>query len=101
MSLTLLQIDFPFDGPWGDDMAAAFEGLAHDIASTPGLKWKVWTENRAAGRAGGIYLFDDGANAARYCEMHVARLQGFGVKDIRALDFGVNEALSLIDRAPL
>jgi Putative mono-oxygenase ydhR len=101
MPQTLLQIDFPFDGPWGDAMAAAMEGLAHDIAATPGLKWKIWTENREAGRAGGIYLFDDAASAARYCAMHVARLQGFGVKDIRALDFQVNEKLGRIDRAPL
>ncbi|TAH47655.1 MAG: monooxygenase [Betaproteobacteria bacterium] len=101
MSLTLLQIDFPFDGPWGEDMAAAMEGLARDIAATPGLKWKIWTENREAARAGGIYLFEDADSASRYCAVHVARLQGFGVKDIRALDFQVNEALCRIDRAPL
>ncbi|MBS0544336.1 MAG: monooxygenase [Proteobacteria bacterium] len=101
MSLTLLQIDFPFDGPWGEDMAAAMEALARDIAATPGLKWKIWTESRDKRRAGGIYLFEDAAAAARYRDIHVPRLESFGVRDIRALEFDVNETLGRIDRAPL
>jgi hypothetical protein len=55
---TLLQIDFPYNGPWGESAAEAMRGLAEDIAGTPGLKWKSWTENQTTGRAGGIYLFD-------------------------------------------
>lgn len=100
MSLTLLQIDFPHEGPWGDEMAGAFEGLARDIAATPGLRWKIWTESRAAGRAGGIYLFDDAASAAAYLAVHVPRLEGFGVRDIRTLELQVNEQLDVITRAP-
>ena len=38
---TLLQIDFPMSGPWGDEMAAAFGDLAAVIADAPGLRWKV------------------------------------------------------------
>ena len=37
----LLQVDFPFQGPWGDEMATAMEGLAQDIAAEPGLTWKI------------------------------------------------------------
>ncbi len=51
---TLLQIDFPMDGPWGDEMTAAFGGLAEDIAATAGLRWKIWTQNRETGEGGGI-----------------------------------------------
>eukprot|EP00741_Cyanophora_paradoxa_P003699 tig00000093_g3595.t1 len=101
MAPVLLQIDFPFQGPWGDEMAAAFEGLAKEIAGTKGLRWKIWTENKEEGRSGGIYLFDDAASAAAYKEMHTKRLAGFGVQDIRALEFGVGAALSAITRAPV
>ena len=97
----LLQFDFPMNGPWGADMAEALRGLARDIAGTPGLRWKVWTENAAEGRAGGIYLFDDRTSADAYREMHAARLAGFGLRDIRALTFDVNQPLSAITRGPL
>lgn len=100
MSLTLLQIDFPHEGPWGDEMTGAFEGLARDIATTPGLRWKIWTESPAAGRAGGVYLFEDAASAAAYLAIHVPRLVGFGVRDIRTLELQVNEQLDAMTRAP-
>lgn len=38
---TLVQFDFPMQGPWGEEMAGAFHGLAEMIAETPGLRWKV------------------------------------------------------------
>jgi hypothetical protein len=98
---TLLQIDFPLQGPWGQEMAAAFAGLAETIAATPGLRWKIWTENAGAGEGGGIYLFDDEASARAYLEEHTARLRGFGIGDIRAKLFDVNEPLTAIDRGPL
>ena len=97
----LLQIDFPFSGPWGEDMAAGMEALATSIAAEPGLQWKIWTENSEAGEAGGIYLFADRASAEAYLQMHRARLLGFGVPQVNAKLFDVNPALSAIDRAPL
>ena len=42
---TLVQFDFPMQGPWGDEMAAAFRDLATIIGRSPGLRWKIWTEN--------------------------------------------------------
>lgn len=98
---TLLQFDFPFDGPFGAEMTAALSGLAHDIAGEDGLIWKIWTENEAERRAGGIYLFADPALAARYAAKHKARLEGFGVTGVVARSFTVNAELSAITRAPL
>ncbi len=98
---TLVQFDFPMQGPWGEEMAAAFGDLAELIAATPGLRWKVWTENSETGQAGGIYLFDDDATASAYVAEHTARLRGFGVTDIRARTFHVNEPLTAITRGPL
>ncbi len=101
MSHTLLQIDFPFQGPWGDAMTGAFTGLAQDIAAEPGLVWKVWTENAETGRSGGIYVFETAAAAQAYLTKHSARLQSFGITGIEAKTFAVNHGLSAITRATL
>lgn len=101
MALTLLQFDFPTEGPWGASMAEAYAGLAQQIADAPGLLWKVWTENPAAGEAGGIYLFVDEASAEAYQAFHTERLRGFGITQINVKRFAVNEPLSQITRAPL
>jgi hypothetical protein len=84
---TLVQFDFPMKGPWGDELAEAFRDLAGIIGRAPGLRWKIWTENEAEGTGGGIYLFD--------------RLEGFGVTEIRARLFHVNEPLTELTRGPV
>jgi hypothetical protein len=97
----LLQIDFPFQGPWGHEMSATMQGLAESIAQEPGLLWKIWTENPETGEAGGIYLFADRPSAEAYLAMHTMRLVGFGVQHVNAKLFAVNRDLSAIDRAPI
>lgn len=98
---TLVQIDFPFAGPFGDEMARALQDLAQSIAEEPGLLWKIWTENAAKGEAGGVYLFIDEASAQAYVAKHSQRLEGFGIRGINAKVFAVNEALTGITRGPL
>jgi Putative mono-oxygenase ydhR len=98
---TLVQFDFPMQGPWGDEMATAFRDLAVIIGRAPGLRWKIWTENENEQTGGGIYLFEDEDSARAYVEEHTARLEGFGVKDIRARVFEVNEPLTEMTRGPL
>lgn len=98
MALTLLQFDFPVAGPWGNEMAIAYTELAYQLAQTPGLIWKIWTENPDAQEAGGIYLFEDEASAERYVQEHTARLQAFGIDNIRAKQFTVNQPLTKITR---
>jgi hypothetical protein len=82
-------------------MAEAMEGLAQDIAAEPDLVWKIWTENQAERRAGGIYVFATRAGADAYRAKHAARLADFGITGIVAHTFDVNPALSAITRAPL
>ena len=36
----LLQVDFPYSGPWGEQMTAAMRELAQSIAGEPGPIWK-------------------------------------------------------------
>ena len=97
----ILQVDFPYAGPWGQAMTDAMKGLAHSIAEEPGLLWKLWTENEAAGEAGGIYLFKDIPSAKAYLAMHTTRLKSFGIAHVNSKIFAVNEALSQIDRGPI
>lgn len=97
----ILQVDFPFSGPFGQKMSEAMQDLAQDIAGESGLIWKIWTENEADKRAGGIYLFDNENDAERYRIKHTERLSEFGINSIEARVFAVNMPLSAIDRAPL
>ena len=101
MAHTLVQFDFPYSGPWGAEMSGAMSDLARDIAAEDGLVWKIWTENRDTGRAGGIYVFETPEAAAAYTEKHTARLASFGITGINAQSFDVNGDLSAITRAPL
>lgn len=98
---TLLQVDFPFQGPWGADAVGALADLANVINQAPGLRWKIWTENEATGTSGGIYLFDDEQSARNYMAEHEARLTAFGISGIRALFLDVNEGLTAINRGPV
>ncbi len=94
----LLQVDFPYTGPFGDDMTNAMGDLAKDIASESGLVWKIWTENQDENSAGGIYLFDNINDAKRYLEKHTKRLESFGISNIRGKIFNVNEPLSNLSK---
>lgn len=97
----LLQFDFPFEGPFGDDFYQAMKTLAQDIATEPGLISKIWTENKDKKQAGGIYVFDNLEDANRYMQKHTERLQSFGITDINAKVFYINEALSKITHASI
>jgi hypothetical protein len=89
------------DGPWGEELAAAYAELAGVIDRAPGLRWKIWTENSGAGEGGGIYLFDDVGSASAYLDQHMRRLASFGVENIRAKLFDVNEPLTAMTRGPV
>ena len=98
---TVLQIDFPMPGPWGDESAEAFGDLAAIIGRSPGLRWKIWTEHEDDGIGGGIYLFEDDDSAKAYLEEHTARLEGFGITEVRARLLHVNEPLSALTGGPV
>lgn len=95
---TLLVFEFPSAGPFGADAVAAYRELAEHIAQEHGLVWKLWTEDATRGVAGGVYLFDNAADAERYTAFHSARLAGFGITGIDARSYDVNDGLSAITR---
>jgi hypothetical protein len=75
--------------------------LAHHLNKTPGLVWKIWTENSRTGDCGGVYLFTDEGSANDFLKEHLPRLHSMGIKDVRAKVLDVNESLSHITRAPI
>lgn len=93
----LLQVDFPHNGPFGDQLTTAMTNLAKDIATEKGLISKLWTENEVEKEAGGIYLFDNIEDAERYLKKHTERLEAFGYNNIRGKIFLINEALSALN----
>ncbi|WP_201588081.1 monooxygenase [Psychrobacter jeotgali] len=95
----LLQVDFPYSGPFGDEFFTEMEGLAQDIATENGLVYKLWTENEETQEAGGIYVFDNLDDANRYLAKHTERLTSFGFSDIKSKVFKINEELSKITKA--
>lgn len=97
----LLQVDFEFNGPFGDEMATALVGLAESINHEPGMLWKIWTESEKDQLGGGIYLFEDEASAQSYLEMHTARLQQMGIAEVRGQIFDINQPLTSINKGPV
>lgn len=93
----ILQVDFPYSGPWGAAMYPAMEELARSISEEPGFIWKYWTENQDRNEAGGIYLFSDEGSAAAYLKKHTSRLKSFGIPSVNGKIFAVNEALSRLN----
>jgi hypothetical protein len=97
----ILQIDFPFPGPFGEQMAEALHDLALSITREPGFIWKIWTEDEDSNEAGGIYLFETKKAAVAYLAKHTTRLKELGVIDVNGKIFAVNETLSQLTHAPL
>ena len=97
----ILQVDFPMGGPFGDEMATAFNELAQSINEEEGFIWKVWTENTTTKEAGGIYLFETAETAEKYLHMHSVRLAEFGITNVNGKIFAVNSTLTAINHGPI
>lgn len=97
----LLQVDFDFAGPFGQEMSEAMVDLAESINHEPGMIWKIWTESEKSKLGGGIYLFKDETSAKAYLDMHAARLKEMGVPEVRGVIFDINEPLSVINKGPI
>lgn len=97
----LLQVDFEFHGPFGEEMSNVLVDLAQSINQEPGMIWKIWTESEKDKLGGGIYLFEDEATAQAYLEMHTTRLKQMGVEEVRGQIFDINTPLSTINQGPI
>lgn len=77
--MVILQIHFDYTGGYGEEMYEQSHELAKSIKDEKGFIWKIWTEDKDKGIAGGIYAFDSRKNAEAYAAMHTERLSKFGV----------------------
>ena len=100
-SQTLVIFDFPARRVGGEEQARALRALAEDNATEPDLLWKIWTEDKEAGRSGGIYLFRNRAAAEAYHAKHAARLTAAGVTGIEAVYRSYHAELTAITRGPV
>lgn len=96
----VLQIDFPYSGPFGKELAEMSRELAHSITEEPGFIWKIWTENTENNQGGGIYLFTDQPAAEAYLQKHAARLKEWGINVINAKIFDINQELTQLTHGP-
>lgn len=97
----VLQVDFKMEGPFGEEMAEGFSGLAKSINEEDGFLWKIWTESPETNEAGGIYLFETKETAEKYIDMHSKRLAGFGITNVNAKIFAINAKLTEITKGPV
>lgn len=95
----LLQVDFPYEGTFGEEFTNSMRDLAKDIANENGLVLKLWTQNENTKEAGGIYIFDNNEDTNRYLEKHTNRLESFGITNIKSKIFEINEELSVLSKA--
>ncbi|WP_431113033.1 YdhR family protein [Variovorax paradoxus] len=80
----LIHISFSHAGPWGAEMAKTFEMHGDRwLAQGPGLLWKVWTQNRYAGRVGATCLFNSDSAANNYLNDQLPKLEVFGLNEPR------------------
>lgn len=99
----VLQVEFSFQGPFGDEMAAeaVFADLAKSITEEEGFIWKIWTESVERNEAGGIYLFETRESAEKYKDLHTKRMAGFGINDASMKVFEINEKMTHITKGPI
>lgn len=97
----LLQVDFNYVGPFGEEMSKMLLELAETINQEPGFIWKIWTENQTDKIGGGIYLFETKETAQAYLEKHTARLGQMGISPVRGIIFDVNMPLSKVNHGPI
>ena len=97
----IMCVDFPHNGPFGEELKNALSDLAQSINKEPGLIWKIWTENQANKIAGGVYMFDTRKNAEKYLAMHSERLTKMGYTNIKGQVYEANEGLTVINNGPL
>lgn len=103
MSQKLLQVNLKYSGLSGAELERAWLPVAHAIANTAGLGWKIWLMNEREHEAGGIYIFDDEASAQAFLTGPIvaALTSDSHLSGISARMFDVMERHTAITRGPV
>lgn len=101
MSEKIVQVNFKYNVPLETLKEHATES-AENIATKPGLRWKIWIYNDVKKEAGGVYLFEDDATAETYIEWTTDALeQNLIASDVTVKKFDVNEEATAVTRGPI
>ncbi len=96
-----MQVNFTNRTALTDEEKKAAQQRARQIATVPGLIWKIWISNPAGAEEEGIYLFQDEPSAHAYLEGAIftqfKNLVGVEAMQVKLSD--VNEVNSAITRA--
>lgn len=97
--MKIVQINFEFTVR-PSEYQAVCDQIATALAEVPGLKWKAWLINEQRREAGGIYLFEHGAAAARYLSGPIvaAMKNKPGIQDVQIKLFDILEGPSKLTR---
>jgi hypothetical protein len=102
--MKLLQVNYRRERGQDDpEQAKQLLADAEQISGLPGLQWKIWIYDDAAGAAGGLYLFDTEEHARTWGdEMLPHALAGRpGISDVDTRYFDIDEQLSAVTRGPV
>lgn len=101
MAEKALQVNFKYNIPAEALMAGTAKSAA-EIASKPGLRWKIWIYNDETKEAGGLYLFEDDASADAYTEWVTTALENNpAASEITVKKFDINPDATAITRGPV
>lgn len=97
--MKIVQINFEFTGPRAEYETVCGE-VSNALAEVPGLNWKAWLINEHRQEAGGIYLFEHGAAAARYLSGPIvaAMKNKPGIRNVEIKLFDIMEGPSKLTR---
>jgi hypothetical protein len=102
MAPKVLQINFTFSVSPAE-LRQAWLAVAHPIADTPGLRWKIWLMNEVKREAGGVYLFDDADAMQAFLDGPIAAAlkNDPALSSLSASQFDVMEDYTAITRGPV
>lgn len=95
--MRLLTIELQHEGPLSAEQVAALDRLSILISGTRGFVWKTFDRNQRAGRASGIYVFQDDFSAQLYSCRFALQMSALGVarihSQINEIDSGMHPCL--------
>jgi hypothetical protein len=103
MKLVQINIDHDLSPAELDAGAADALKFAEEVAALPGIHWKIWIGEQSRRELGGIYLFASERAAKDFLTgpIFAAIRSNPRFQKVEAKLFDVNEAASLITKAPL
>jgi hypothetical protein len=102
--MKLLQVNYRRERGQDDpEQAEQMLAAAEQLSGLPGLQWKIWIYDDAAGASGGIYLFDTVEHARAWgAEMLPHALAALpATSEVDARYFDIDERLSTVTRGPV